>query len=144
MIGKRRLRKYKSICDSLGVRLVILNKNSKKNPSWKLSNATIYIKEDNDLRYLDSSFCHEIGHVLCCLYGIYPTFHGLNNVSKKQKLKAKLCHGITAERYVDNVGAMLKKELNIGKHKYYYGYSTKWAKEWYLKKIKKHIEKLNN
>lgn len=144
MISKRRLIKYKEICKSLDVKLVIRSSSSKKNPSWRLSNSTIYLTDCADLRYLDSAFCHEIAHVLCCLYGIYPTFHGINNSTPEQRLKAKLYHGITAEKFVDTLGASLKKELKIGPHKYLYGYSKKWASKWYLDQIKSKIKKLKN
>lgn len=142
MISKRRLIKYKEICQSLGVKLVIRPSSSKKNPSWRLSNSTIYLTDCSDLRYLDSAFCHEIAHVLCCLYGIYPTFHGINNCTPKQRLKAKLYHGITAERYVDKIGQELKKELKIGKHRYLKGYSQPWASTWYNNQIKLKLRKM--
>lgn len=143
MVSKNRLIKYKSICQSLGINLVILPHSSKKNPSWNLKKATLYIKETKDTQYLDSSFCHEIGHVLCCLYGIYPTFHGLNKCTPKQRLQAKLRHGIIVERYVDKIGAYLLKEFTLPSKKYLYGYSQSWASEWYRNNIRLKIQKMD-
>lgn len=142
MIGKKRLLKYKNICNLLGIKLVILSPNSKRNPSWKLSKSTVYIKDTKNLQYLDSSFCHEIGHVLCCFYGIFPTFHGLNNCSQQQRLKAKLRHGIIVEKYVDKIGSGLMKEFKLSSKQYLYGYSQPWASEWYRDHIKAKINKM--
>lgn len=131
---KQRYKKYQKICNSLGVYLKITKSKKHKSSFWRNKTNRIFIKPTKDINFLDSSFCHEIAHVLCYYYGIYPVFHGRKGTTK-DRIKAKIKYGILVEQYVDKFGSVLKNELKLKSGKYYFGYSTKQGKIYYKNRI---------
>jgi hypothetical protein len=55
-----------------------------------------------------STFFHEMAHILCKRNRKYASYHGVHGA--RRWARATIFHGLTAERYVDNLGRKLCKQ----------------------------------
>jgi hypothetical protein len=127
----RRIEKYRKIVKGLGIRILV-QKKSKDYSCWRGKTGIIFLSSKN--KDLDSAFCHELGHYICYMFGIYPEFHGRKG--KKTRVIARKKYGLLVELYVDKLGSKLKKELFPKSGRYTFVYKKKVSREWYKKKIR--------